>query len=572
MKSFHDFGIELPPNSGGEVYTTCPQCSHTRKKKRAKCLSVNTDEGIWCCHHCGWSGSLKAGTRRTEIAWAKPTYTKPRPSAPAPEGLPEKVVAWFAGRGIPADVLTRNQIGYSQVYMPQKEEHVNAVSFPYYRDGELINIKWRDGQKNFRLETGAERIPFGLDDVRGEEVWIWVEGEMDKLAFEAAGFLNVLSVPTGAPTPESRDYSAKFDYLENCREQIEAATHHILAVDGDAPGKALEDELARRLGREKCRRVSWPEGCKDANEVLKNLGPNDLVEVIVQAQPFPVHGVFDVLDLSDRIDHLFQHGYEKGVSTGWPILDDLITIRPGEMTIVTGIPNSGKSNWVDALVVNLAKTSGWRTALFSPENQPLEDHMARIIEKLADKPFMDGPTPRMTDADLQDTKRFARDHFCWILPDDDTDWTVDRVLEIAKEMVFRKGIRALVIDPWNELEHSRPGNMTETEYVSVCLKRIRQWGRKHGVHMFVVAHPQKLYKQQDGNYPVPTPYDISGSAHFRNKADNCVTVWRNFNDPHAPIEIHVQKIRFRQIGKIGMAPLGYVRATATYSDLRRYAS
>lgn len=572
MKTFLDFGIDVPTSAAGpEVYTTCPECSHTRKKRKAKCLSVNVDEHVWCCHHCGWAGTLKGGVQRTEVAWAKPRFIKPDPKRLPKSDLPPRVVEFFASRGITEDVLIRNKIGCGSVYMPQVEEHVNAISFPYYRDGELVNIKWRDGRKNFRLETGAERIPMGLDDVDGEPTWIWVEGEMDKLAFEVAGFLNVVSVPTGAPTPESKDYSSKFDYLENCRDQIEAANYHIIAVDGDAPGKALEDELARRLGRERCRRVVWPEGCKDANEVLTEHGELALVDCISNSQPYPVKGVFELYDLSDRIDQLYESGYEKGVRTGWDPMDELYSVRAGELTVLTGIPNSGKSNWIDALMVNLARDHGWRFAIFSPENQPLEDHMARMMEKHALRPFNKGPTARMTVDEREASKQWVHDHFSWILPDDDTDWTVDSVLEAARALVFRKGIRGLVIDPWNELEHVRPQNMSETEYVSASLKRIRQWGRQNSVHVWIVAHPAKLYKEKDGNYPVPTPYDISGSAHWRNKADNCITIWRDFSAPDSHVEIHVQKIRFRQIGKIGMAQLGYSKSTATYYDLAHYA-
>lgn len=572
MKTFLDFGIDLPPGAGPEVYTTCPQCSHTRKKKRAKCLSANIDEGVWVCHHCGWAGSLRQGGRQAErIHWARPKYVKPAPEKLPSSGLPENVLAWFAERGIPADVLTRNKIGYGKVYMPQVEDWVSAISFPYYRDGELVNIKWRDGKKNFRLETAAERIPMGLDDVAGEDTWIWVEGELDKLALEAVGFLNVVSVPTGAPTPESKDYSSKFDFLENCQEAIDAAKNHILAVDNDEPGKVLEDELSRRLGREKCYRVTWPAGTKDANEALLAHGAGRVAQAITDAQPFPVKGVFEVYDLSDRIDHLYTHGYESGVSTGWQQVDQFYTVRPGEFTVMTGIPNSGKSNWMDDLCVNLARDHGWNIAMFSPENQPLEDHMARIMEKWAKEPFNHGPTARMDEETKDVAKAWVHNHFSWILPDDDDEWTVDHVLEAAKALVFRKGIRGLVIDPWNELEHNRPNGMTETEYISVSLKRIRQWGRRHGVHVWIVAHPQKLYKGHDGNYPVPTPYDISGSAHWRNKADNCVTVWRDFGATDSSVEIHVQKVRFRQIGKIGMAPLGYSKLCGFYYDMRDYA-
>src|SRR5690606_14475026 len=231
------------------------------------------------------------------------------------------------------------------------------------------------------------------------------------------------------------------------RERLEDVKEWIIAVDADGPGRRLEDELARRLGREKCRRVVWPVGCKDANEVLVKHGALKLRECLDQAQPFPISGVFEVLDLSEEIDHLYAHGWEKGVETGWEEVDQFYTVRPGEFTVVTGIPNSGKSNWVDALAVNLAAAHGWRFAMFSPENQPIADHMSRIVEKYARQPFANGPTPRMDLETLRVSKPRAPEHFFWILPVVDSERTIDNVLERDRELAFSKSNRVLDIDP-----------------------------------------------------------------------------------------------------------------------------
>ncbi|MDE2470828.1 MAG: hypothetical protein KGL35_19300, partial [Bradyrhizobium sp.] len=93
------------------------------------------------------------------------------------------------------------------------------------------------------------------------------------------------------------------------------------------------------------------------------------------------------------------------------------------------------------------------------------------------------------------------------------------------------------------------------------------FGRRNRCHVFIVAHPQKLYRNKDGHYPVPTLYDISGSAHWRNKADNGIVVYRDINEPENPlVEIHVQKVRFREVGKVGGVELKYDKATGCYSD------
>jgi twinkle protein len=564
LKTLADFGIVIPAGRTGEIDVTCPQCSAQRKKKHARCLSVNTDKGVWLCAHCGWSGGLAEGEKRLDAAWRKPQFRRPDP---VPEKPLDPIEAWFAERKIPRSVLERNRVTPARVYMPQVEDHVGAIAFPYYRGDELVNVKYRDREKNFRMEAGAERVLYGLNDIQ-PVCCVIVEGEIDKLSVEVAGSTSCVSVPDGAPSETAKDYASKFTFLEADKDRLDAIEQWIIAVDNDGPGRRLEDELSRRLGREKCRRVIWPVGCKDANDVLCQHGSGVLRECLASAEPFPIAGVFDVSDLSDRIDHLYEHGWERGVSTGWNEVDRFYTVRAGELTVMTGMPNSGKSNLLDALLVNLGREHGWQFAMFSPENQPLEDHMARMCEKWAGVPFGEGPSQRMDRESLRRAKEWTRDHFSWILPDDDSEWTIDTVLDRAKALVFRKGIRGLVIDPWNELEHEPPAGMTETVYTGQVLKRVRQFARRHGVHVWVVAHPQKLYRDKDsGNYPVPTLYDISGSANWRNKADNGLVVWRDFGDTHTPVELHVQKIRFRQIGKLGMAKLRYDAATQTYAEL-----
>jgi twinkle protein len=564
-KVWADYRIELPHGASGEVDTTCPECSAERKKKSARCLSVNTDKGTWTCHHCGWSGGLGEGGSRRELHWQRP----PRRPDPLPAPSPsERTEAWFRSRGIPPEVLARNGVQTVRAYMPQTESHEQAVVFPYLRDGETINRKYRDGRKNFRLEPGCERILFGLDDLEPGETAVIVEGEIDKLSVEVAGITACVSVPDGAPTPNSKDYSGKFSFLDADRERIESVREWIIAVDDDEPGARLEDELARRLGRDKCRRVRWPQDCKDANEVLVHHGAETLRQCLDEAQPYPLAGVFEVEDLSAKIVRLRERGWERGVSTGWPCLDRYYTVRPGEFTVVSGIPGSGKSEWLDALSVNLAREHGWSFAMFSPENQPLEDHAARVIEKWAREPFTEGLTPRMSRETLDSGMAWAQQHYSWILPGDDQQWTLDFVLEAAKALVYRRGIRGLVIDPWNEMEHERPRDVTETEYVSRSLKRARQFARHHGVHVWMVVHPTKLYRDRDGQYPVPTLYDCMGSSHWRNKADNGIVIWRYYGEDRikrSTVEVHVQKVRFRQIGQVGMSELRFDRATGTYA-------
>jgi twinkle protein len=555
-KTFIDFEIDIPPGKSGEYDTTCPQCSAQRKKKNARCLSVNIDKGVWNCAHCGWSGGLGQGEISRPVI-AK-VYRRPDYVANSTV-LPDEVVAWFATRGITQAVLKRNQIGSGRAYFPQAEEQRGCVMFPYFRGAEVINVKYRTRDKLFRMESGAERVLYGLNDIA--ETLVWVEGEMDKLAVEVAGFVSCVSVPDGAPTPNTKNYSSKFDFLDAA--ELDRAKTHIVAVDNDEPGARLEDELLRRLGRENCLVARWPDGCKDANDVLINHGAQMLAECIRNAQPVPVEGEHSVSEFADSMDKLYRYGMPKGLRTGWYSLDEFYTVMPGEWTLVTGIPSAGKSEWLDALMVQMSENHGWRFAVFSPENQPTEYHLSKLAEKYINKPFCEGPSERMSPTEKERAMTFLNQHFTFLLPELPT---VDALIERLRVIVKRRGIQGVVLDPWNEIDHSRDQGMTETEYISQCLSKLRAFGRSHGVHLWIVAHPTKLEKNKDGSYPVPTPYDVAGSAHWRNKADNCITIWRDAAAHNDLVEVHIQKVRKKSVGRVGMVTLRYTRITGNYFE------
>jgi twinkle protein len=568
MKTLDDFNISIPLGRTGEVTTTCPQCSpHRQKNPKARCLSVNVEKGVWHCNHCDWAGTLKEGVkdRSNPYANSPKTYRKPTYSGVTPDG--GKMLEWFASRSIPTDVVRRNRISVGQVYMPQVEAEVSAIRFPFFRNGEVVNIKSRDKDKNFRMETGAERVLYGMDDCNGHETLIIVEGEIDKLSVEVAGFVNCVSVPDGAPSPKSKDYTSKFSFLENCEEFLAGFKRVILAVDSDAPGQKLEEELARRIGAERCARVEWPIGCKDANEVLITQGKEVLQERLVSARPYPVSGIFEVADFATSIDRMYEKGLPPGAKPGWPSLNHLITFQPGQWTVVTGIPGHGKSELLDAILVNLAAAYGWTFAIFSPENQPLELHFQKLAEKYVCKPFF-GPQ-RMTRHELDAAKSWISERFTFVLPEAD-GLSVDNVLNLARVAVRRKGVQGVILDPWNELDHARPPSLSETEYISASLTKIRRFARENGVHVWLVAHPAKLRKEKNDRgemvYPVPTPYDISGSAHWRNKADNALTVYREVINESNLVQVHVQKVRFKYCGKPGVTELRYDRMTGRYDE------
>ena len=548
-----DLGIDVPPGRAGNVKALCPRCSAERKNKRDRCLSVDIDEGIFHCHHCEWSGKVSGNSNaygsKPPPAYARPTFS----DGP----LDAKALAFLAQRGITEPVWRRNRL----------RSEKGALCYPYLRDGEVVNVKFRAPGKRFYMAAGAELTLYGVDDIPPAGALVWVEGEMDKLAVEVAGIPACVSVPNGAPAPSEKDYTHRFDYFGPLQPRLEGVERHIIAVDADAPGQRLAEELTRRLGPERCWAVTWPDGCKDANDVLMHHGPATLRAALDAARPLPVAGLHEVDDFADEIDALYDRGLDPGEAPWPPPLSQNYRVRPGLWTLVTGMPSMGKSAVLDWMLVQLAQRCGWRIAVCSFENQPLARHAAGLMQLYVGRPFGPGPTDRMSKAELHEARDWLGRHFTFILPDEDTpgSYGIDGILSLARAAVVRFGIRGLVIDPWNELEHMRDRGVSETEHVNHVLTKIRRFARAHGVHVWLVAHPTKLQRDpRTGQYPVPTLSDVSGSAHFRAQCDSGSVVWRDLNNERDPVQVHVQKIRWRETGQISLTLLDFDKTTGRY--------
>jgi len=269
--------------------------------------------------------------------------------------------------------------------------------------------------------------------------------------------------------------------------------------------------------------------------------------------------------LRESLLELWDQGLPPGDKTGWPSLDQFYTVAPGQMTIVTGWPSSGKSEWVDALLINLFR-QGWKFAIFSPENQPVKVHIAKMLEKLSGKPFSAGPSARMLRDEVPEYADELGRSFCFMDAENGSISPESVLLSAWEWLASCEGKRGLVIDPWNELEHWRDRGLSETEYISKTLSMIRNFARINEIHIWIVAHPQKL-KREDGKLPIPTPDTISGSAHFWNKADCAITVYRDLSNPTSQdVEIHVQKIRFKHCGRAGVVTLRWDRISGRYFE------
>ena len=535
----NDYGITYKGSWKEEIKTTCPKCSHQRKKKKEQCLAINTKTGLYTCHHCGWSGVIRE-KRMNEKQYIKPKWVNGTK-------LPESMVKYFEKRKIPQDVLIRNKVTSKKEYMPQVQKNRGVICFNYFREGELINIKYRDGDKNFKQVAGAEKIFYGLDDIKETNTCIIVEGEMDKLSFDTVGKTETVSVPDGAPNPNAKNVDGKFSYIDNCHSYFENMDAIFIAVDNDVNGRRLREELARRLGKERVLIIDFPEGCKDANDVLVIHGKQKLIECYENARDYPVEGVFSVSDVEGLMIDSFHNGKVKGLSTGYPTLDPHYTFRMAEFDVFTGIPGHGKTSFCFQLMMNGSILYGWKWGLFSPENYPITELYETLVEMYIGKTSDIESSQRMSMTEYSVGMKFVNKHFFVVYPED--SFSLKNVLDKFKHLVLRKGIKGVLVDPFNQLDHDLKG-LTEALHVAKTLNEIRRFTKNYHLKFIVVAHPITMRSDKGiGDNEVPTAYRIAGGSNWFNKADNIITVHRpnpkDFRD--TTVDIHVQKIKFQKL-------------------------
>jgi len=529
IENFNQHGLEV-----GKTQGICPLCSTDRKpeNKKAKCSSYDWERGLGTCHNCDKSFQLHTYKRKGK---AERDYVKPE--IKKVDLVVDKTLEWFKTRGINKDTLDELKVTTGQEFMPQTGKSENTIQFNYYVGGQLTNVKYRDARKNFKLYKGAEKVFYNIDNIVGHDYCIIVEGEMDVLALHEAGITNAISVPNGATLN-----SNNLDYLDNCIDYFDDKDKIIIAVDSDAPGQALQSELIRRLGAETCY-LSTFDDCKDANEYLVKYGPKELLSRITNAKPVPLENVTTFRDIEDEITDFVRNGFKKGFQIGLDNFDDIFSTYTGQFITVTGIPSSGKSDFVDQMCVGYNKEYGWKTAFASPENAPTYLHAHKLMRKVW------GDMPEKGDIGGDKWNQVAEhvnDSFFFI---DMERYTLESVLRKGAELVKRKGIKCLVIDPFNKVRDVDCTTEDVNRYTMEYLTKIETFAKKYDVLVMIVAHPTKMYKNQNGKIEEPTMYNIKGGGEWYDASYHGLLVHRDYE--LKTTKVKVLKVKFQNLGENG---------------------
>ena len=509
----HEFPIGS--RTTGKIATTCVFCSDSRKKKKDKCCSIDLDKGFYTCNHCGEQGQLNTFKKKFELK----NYVKP--TKKINHNYSEKLVNYFESRKISIETLKRFNIGEQKEWMPQTTKEENCILFPYKFNNELINIKYRDGKKNFKLEKDAEKILFNIDAILGKEKFVICEGEIDALSIYESGFKNVCSVPNGF----NLKGEISLDYLDNYIDLLDNAEKIIICSDNDQAGIKGRDELIRRFGAERCFLVDLKDK-KDANEYLIAYGKDSLLKSILDAKEVKIDGIYTVEDDWKQVRHYYLNGQDRGTTTYFPQIDNAWTWRRGEVTLVTGYNNEGKTTFLFQLALIKSLMDGSKFALFSPENFPATDIWNDLIEmhigKTVDRHYLGN---LMTEDELEFSGNYIKNHFSYIYPE--RDFTIDTIFKKAQYLVKKRGIYGLIIDPYNTIEHKIKGNEREDLYISRLMADLKYFAVKNNMAVILVAH-QITPKKENGLYPQPNSYTVKGGGTFADKVDNILFVHRPY--------------------------------------------
>jgi len=543
----------------------CPWCGGGRKKEKSFSCRVRPGQiycKCWRANKCkiqttlraapaGGSAQRPAPSRSAQVERAQPTRSA--------LGLDNRLLSvphreYLLQRGITEQVLRRNRV------CSKKHKLGNVLVFQYFASEpdsspRLVAEKVRKLPKEFWQTTGGQKCLYGVDDIKGQPEMVLTEGEIDKLSLEVAGIRAAASLQNGCKGGLSLAFGAE--------EAFAKAKRIVLAVDGDEGGQACAEELAKRLGKSKCYLVKWPEGCKDANEVLMRYGAERLRSLMAEAEPM-IKGFDDevMAEVMARISGTMPLEYISGVSTGWEGVDNFLRIVPGEISVVTGMPGNGKSEWLLSLAVNLSYRHQWRTLLFAFEGKE-ESLAAQLATKVQ------ATVPQLQDPGV--ALEWLDEHITLGCSDFE-GFTQEKILARAREEKAQ-GLDLLIVDPYNCIEKSKEEkDELEHKYIGSLLGKLRKFADEYKVHVVIVAHPTKSAAWLNES---PGLYDIAGSAEWFNKTDNGIVVNRRkveLEDGDVvatrQVEIGVKKVRNREAGKLGSAWLLYDATARSYSDLQ----
>jgi twinkle protein len=567
----------LAPDSSGERYLVCPICTPIRQPKNQaqKKLAANVQEMKWRCNHCQEGGLL-----HTEKDL--PDKVKPLMYSPSFKNMTEDIPLWFKNRGISIDTINHFKIkkAYKNIMqnnnsneeMRGKFQMRTCIAFPLINDGKLINIQYRDQDKNFSMEKGAEKILFNIDAIKKRDTkkCIITEGYIDCMSYHEAGLHYVVSVPNGVSISNKEaevfastgkmivEKALNLTYLDHHIDLFAKFEEVIIATDDDPAGIKLREELARRIGKHKCRFTvfsRWKklngQPCKDGNDVLIHCGQKELIKTIEEADYFPIQSITTIDQVWDEMVSDFNQPAVMGLPLGFKELANHFSVHAGHTLAINGYPGMGKTSWMLYLLVLMAVKYGWKSACYTPENYPLKLVYDHLIEIYIGKSSKKTSSNRMSMMQYQEGKKFVEKNIFLINDDSgsgyDEGYNVNSLFKEMQNAINRYGVKICCFDPWNSLEHKRESQYNIDDYIKSKLSKINRFSSRNEVFTIIGIHPPTPEKSASKIYNAPSMFDMEGGGAWSKKMYEIMCVHKTTDEIHdTSVEVHVQKIKFQK--------------------------
>jgi len=599
--------INIPLNPqlrNGEYYIVCPICTSSRRPvhKNEKKLAINLDPSsskyrAWRCNVCGEGGYLLSDKQPYQ------SRTKPVTKNTNELQISDALVKWFwEKRKISVQTLQELNIIMTTEPIYQKNNKDkskigkvisrNCIGYKYIQDNVLVNIKYRDPDKNFKMITGASKILYNINAIKGKKEAIITEGENDVAAYHEADCKNTVSVPHGVTiSRDEREYYEKtgtlivknqinLEYLDLCIEDLKDKDIIYIATDDDAAGIKLREELVRRLGKDKCKFIRFslwkkPNGkpCNDPNDVLFYLGKKALKDTLNFAESYPIEDVVTIDNVWDKINYNFDHGNKKGLSLGFKSLDPHYTLRLGHTNALNGYYNTGKTTFAFFIAVLTMLKYNWKWGIYSPENYPVEDAFDIMIEMFVGNTTDIDYNDRMSKNDLEKAREFLKKHVYFI--DREEAYSPKDLREICLRMIKVYGIRGFLTDPWNSLDHSKERKSFQNieEYLKQELSAEVRLTTRNGIFKLINVHPPTPVKNPDKKYKTPSAFEIEGGSIWSKKMYDIICLDKADSESWSDtkVEVHVQKVKSHKLVGIptdrnNPVILNFNRRTGRYSE------
>lgn len=455
--------------------------------------------------------------------------------------LTEASKAFVKGRGLSLRTLEALGADYGTVFFSDLKRSTEAVFFRYVAGWKARSIE----EKAFIAGKGFKLSFWNLENVlRANPATIYItEGEFDAAALVEAGIAYdaVLSVPNGAverTTDADREARGYAYVTEALKAGLSRAKKFVWCGDGDGPGRSLRSDMAKLLGMARFSFVDWPDGCKDANDMLLTDGPVDVHELVLDgALQWPIDGLFRLSELPEPPElTLWDPGFME-----W---ESKVKLAPRTMSVVTGHPGHGKTMLWNQIWFNVVDKHKVPMATAAFETRP-KPHVRRQLRTL----FINKLERDLSSEEISLADKWINERYLFMVHPEGRP-TLKWFLDMAEVAVVRHGARIIQIDPWNRLEASRGRDQSETEYIGMCLREMHSFAHDMNCHVQVLAHPAKMDGTRRGQ--APGLEDISGSKNWENMVDQGFVVHRPeiFDGTNRKTEVHLfqRKARFEELG------------------------